>query len=154
MNSLSAEQINMILGVSIGLALIFGIIAVVLYNKSKHLSDKTNDSIKRLTDGLNSKQAQLEKSDIEISKLKSELKAISQISDARSLELAELEGKLSVLKSENAKLLKAASDDVTINIKTEEAIVPVERKKRPYFRRKNAGSNNPGPKMGKRKPRA
>jgi peptidoglycan hydrolase CwlO-like protein len=152
MNSLSAEQLNLILGTSIGLALICSIIVIVFYSKMKHASVHNAEKIKSLSDGLNSKQAELNKMDIEVSKVKSELKAAQTIIEARNLDIAELEGKIQVLKSENNKLLKAASDDITVNIKADQANVPVERKKRPYFKRKNnAGPTTSNPKVGKGK---
>jgi uncharacterized protein YqgV (UPF0045/DUF77 family) len=152
MNSLSAEQLNLICGTSIGLALICSIIAIVFYSKMKHASVHDAETIKSLSDGLNSKQAELNKMDIEVSKVKSELKAAQTIIEGRNLDIAELEGKIQVLKSENNKLLKAASDDITVNIKADQANVPVERKKRPYFKRKNnAGPTTSNPKVGKGK---
>jgi len=152
MNSLSAEQLNTAIGVGILGMMILAIIAIVFYNKYKHLTVKHEDDLKRLTDGLNSKQAELNRMDIELSKVKSELKAAQTIIEASNIENAELEGKLEILKSENSKFLKAAADDVTVNINAVEATVPVERKKRPYFKRKkNAGSATSNPKVGKGK---
>ena len=69
-----------------------------------------------------------------------------------NLKLQSLKVKLKVLSSENTKLLKAAQDDVTINIKAEQVNVPVIKKKRPYFKRnKNARPTTSNPKMGKGK---
>jgi hypothetical protein len=152
MNSLSAEQINLIVGASICLALVFGILAAVFYSRMKHVSEHALSEAQRLTEGLNSKQELLNKMDISISTYKAQLHDAQSVIEARNLENAELEGKIEVLKSENAKLLKAASDDITVNIKAEEANVPVERKKRPYFKRKkNAGPAASNPKVGKGK---
>lgn len=152
MKSLSVDQLNIIASSILAVALILSVIAIYFIRRYNRLKKDSKSDIQGLTEGLNAKKTEVNALDIALSKLKSQLTSIQAVVQDNNQHIAELESKVKFLTSENAKLLKAASDDVTINIKAESVNVPVVNKKRSNFKRnKNAGSTTSYPKVGKGK---
>lgn len=72
----------------------------------------------------------------------------------KDIKIAELSSRVDVLHRENKKLLVAASDDVTINVKTADDAKIVSENPRPkkkYYKKKNGGPTSNNNKTGEKK---
>lgn len=150
MKSLSTEQLFFIATSASLLAVVFLFAIIYVYSKLTHVSAEALYKATLLNEELEEKTKIIADKNLVISKLENEVKATNLLFDNLKIESAELEAKVEIFKKQNNELLKAAQDDVTLSIKAESVVVPVERKKRPYFKKKkNAGSTTSKSKMGK-----
>jgi hypothetical protein len=103
-----------------------------------------------------SKSNDLMKSDMKVSELTRDNNALLSKMQQKDIEIAKLNSKIDVLYRENKKLLVAASDDVTINVKVaDDANIVSEnpRPKKKYYKPKsknNGGSTTNNSQTGKK----
>jgi len=100
-----------------------------------------------------SKSNDLMKSDMKVSELTRDNNALLSKMQQKDIEIAKLNSKVDVLYRENKKLLVAASDDVTINVKVaDDANIVSEnpRPKKKYYKKKNGGSTSNNSKTDKK----
>lgn len=104
---------------------------------------------------ISSQSKQISKQVDTIAELESKLSTANFVIHSKDVEIAELEGKLTVTSKTNSKLLKEVSDDITVNVKAgDDANLKVEKPKRrkPYKKRKpNGGSATNNNKAGEKK---
>lgn len=150
---LTLEQTHLVIGGMLLFIIVHVIATIVVNKRNKAALKDANDQVNNLKEGMVNKQEALNRADIKISTLTTEIKQLHFVINADSKEIASLTGQNALLKAENKKLLEAASDDVTINVVAEEASIPVVNPtpRRRYKKKKNAGSIASNPKVGKGK---
>jgi hypothetical protein len=147
--------------VIIGLSIlsVWGFISAIINsasNKSLTLeNEELSNDTQKMQVTISSQSKQINNVLYEISDLQSKLNTANFVIHSKDVEIAELEGKLSVTSRTNSRLLKEVADDITVNVKAgDDANLKVEKPKRrkPYKKRKpNGGSATNNNKAGEKK---
>ena len=147
--------------VIIGLSIlcVWGFISAIINsasNKSLTLeNEELSNDTQKMQVTISSQSKQISKVLDEISDLQSKLSTANFVIHSKDVEIAELEGKLSVTSRTNSRLLKEVADDITVNVKAgDDANLKVEKPKRrkPYKKKKpNGGSATNNNKAGEKK---
>ena len=140
---------------------VVGLVIYVIVNRANLIAAlEVLDQQEATINGLNAlnknKSNDLMKSDMKVSELTRDNNGLLSKMQQKDIEIAKLNSKVDVLYRENKKLLVAASDDVTINVKVaDDANIVSEnpRPKKKYYKPKsknNGGSTTNNSQTGKK----
>jgi hypothetical protein len=138
--------IHLFSSILLGFTIIWALVNRNNYKKEKQENEENEYELKKLHIEAEKTYSTLLQAEKKIVELLDKNSLLNKEVQTAKIENAGLESANKVLKLENAKLLKAASDDITINVKAmDDAKIIAEnpKPKRRYFKKskKNTGSN-------------